>query len=214
MDDDPEFRITDEVYDGDELVGYIMSMSVADAYDVRPLKAGEEIIDGAIVDTGRNDWKGRHRRPGGRGRVALLRLTVDPHGRRTTTHRHRRGTENREAHRAVDPATRGEVPGPKRNTGHLAPSSQRASRGNASLRRSCPRRDVFRAASPRAPAAEAVEKLGWNDMQMIFATHFASEIAAVTDGAGEAPLRERVTSLDEDQRQLLREALDEVKIAS
>jgi hypothetical protein len=37
------------------------------------------------------------------------------------------------------------------------------------------------AASPRLPrTAEAVEKLGWNDLQMIFATQFASEIAAVT----------------------------------
>ena len=71
------------------------------------------------------------------------------------------------------------------------------------------------AASPRLPrTAEAVEKLGWADMKMIFATHFASEIAAVTEDGGDALLRERVAALDEDQRQLLREALDEVKIAS
>ena len=37
------------------------------------------------------------------------------------------------------------------------------------------------AASPRQPGtAEGIEKLGWADMQMIFATQFASEIAAVT----------------------------------
>ena len=47
---------------------------------------------------------------------------------------------------------------------------------------------------------------------MIFATHFASEIAAVTED-GDALLRERVAALDEDQRQLLREALDEVAVA-
>jgi hypothetical protein len=70
------------------------------------------------------------------------------------------------------------------------------------------------AASPRLPrSAEAVEKLGWNDLQMIFATQFASEIAAVAED-GDALLLERVAALDGEQRQLLREALDEVKIAS
>jgi hypothetical protein len=58
-----------------------------------------------------------------------------------------------------------------------------------------------------------VETLSWSDMKMIFATLFANEIAAVT-GDGDALLRERVAALDEDQRRLLREALDEVKIAS
>jgi len=61
--------------------------------------------------------------------------------------------------------------------------------------------------------AEAVEKLGWHDPKMIFATHFADEIAAVTEDR-DALLRERVAALDEDQRVLLREAPDEVKIAS
>ena len=70
-------------------------------------------------------------------------------------------------------------------------------------------------ASPRLPrTAEAVEKLGWDDLQMIFATQFASEIAAVTEGGGRTLLRERVAALDDDQRRILREALDEVKIAS
>ena len=36
-------------------------------------------------------------------------------------------------------------------------------------------------------------------MQMIFATHFASEIAAVAEDGGDALLRERVAALDEDQ---------------
>ncbi len=67
--------------------------------------------------------------------------------------------------------------------------------------------------SPPPRTAEAVEKLSWGDMKMIFATHFASEITAVTED-GDALLRERVAALDEEQRQLLREALDEVKIAS
>ena len=66
-------------------------------------------------------------------------------------------------------------------------------------------------ASPRLPrTAEAVEKLSWSDMKMIFATHFAGEIAAVTERGGEGVLGERVAALDDDQRQLLREALDEV----
>jgi hypothetical protein len=70
------------------------------------------------------------------------------------------------------------------------------------------------AASPRLPrTAEAVDKLSRDEMQMIFATQFASEIAAVT-ADGDALLRERVASLDAEQRQLLREALDEVTIAS
>ena len=64
------------------------------------------------------------------------------------------------------------------------------------------------AASPRLPrTADAVEKLGWDDLQTIFAAQFASEIEAVTERGGEAALRERVTALHEDQRQLLREAL-------
>ena len=71
------------------------------------------------------------------------------------------------------------------------------------------------AASPRLPrTAEAVEKLGCNDLQMIFATQFASEIAAVTEDGGDALLRELVAALDDGQRRLLREALDGVKIAS
>jgi hypothetical protein len=48
---------------------------------------------------------------------------------------------------------------------------------------------------------------------LILATHFASEIAAVTEDGGDALLRERVAALDGEQRQLLREALDEVAVA-
>jgi hypothetical protein len=70
------------------------------------------------------------------------------------------------------------------------------------------------AATPRLPrTAEAVEKLGWGELKLIFATHFASEIAAVSED-GDALLRERVAALHEDQRQLLREALDEAEVAS
>jgi hypothetical protein len=69
--------------------------------------------------------------------------------------------------------------------------------------------------SPRLPrTAEAVEKLGWEDMQLIFASQFAGEIAAVTESGGGNLLRDRVAALDDGQRQLLREALDEVAVAS
>lgn len=41
-----------------------------------------------------------------------------------------------------------------------------------------------------------------------FATHFVGEIAAVTNDGGRTLLRETVAALDEDQREMLREALD------
>ena len=64
------------------------------------------------------------------------------------------------------------------------------------------------AASSRLPkTAEAIETLGWSEMQLIFATQFAGEIAAVSDG-GDALLRDRITALDEVQRRMLRDALD------
>ncbi len=64
------------------------------------------------------------------------------------------------------------------------------------------------AASPRLPrTAEQVEKLGWDDLQTIFAASFVSEIAAVTEDGGDALLRERVGALDDRQRRVLREAL-------
>ena len=69
------------------------------------------------------------------------------------------------------------------------------------------------AGSPRLPrTVEAVENLSWNDMKMIFAMQFASEIAAVNED-GDAVLRERIAALDEDQRQLLHEALEHAATA-
>ena len=69
------------------------------------------------------------------------------------------------------------------------------------------------AASPRLPrTAEAVEKLGWDDLNAIFAAQFASEIEAVTERGGDAALRERVAALDEAQQRLLREVLAEVAV--
>ena len=69
------------------------------------------------------------------------------------------------------------------------------------------------APAPRLPATvEAIERLGWTEMKLVFATVFAGEITAVSAG-GDALLRERVVALDEDQRRMLRKALDEVAIA-
>jgi hypothetical protein len=69
------------------------------------------------------------------------------------------------------------------------------------------------AASPRLPrTAEAVKQMSWDDMCYVFAAEFTSEIEGVIDAGGEPLLRERVAALNEDQRQLLRDALDEVAV--
>jgi hypothetical protein len=52
----------------------------------------------------------------------------------------------------------------------------------------------------------AVEAMSWADLQMVFAVHFADEIAAVSSQGPDA-LRERVAALPDDMRRLLREAL-------
>jgi hypothetical protein len=44
-------------------------------------------------------------------------------------------------------------------------------------------------------------------MNVIFATHFPSGIAAITEDGGDALLRDRVAALVHDERQLLRDAL-------
>jgi len=70
------------------------------------------------------------------------------------------------------------------------------------------------AASTRLPqGADAIEKLGWDEMKAIFAAQFATEIEAVIDRGGEDLLRERVRALDEDQRAMLHEAFDDVATA-
>ena len=70
------------------------------------------------------------------------------------------------------------------------------------------------AASARLPErAEAIDKLGWDEMKAIFAAQFASEIEAVTDRGGEELLRGRVAALDDEQRRLLGKLLDEVAVA-
>jgi hypothetical protein len=50
-------------------------------------------------------------------------------------------------------------------------------------------------------------------MQMLFATQFAGEIDAVSDG-GDALLRDRIAALGEVQRRLLRDALETAALAA
>jgi hypothetical protein len=66
--------------------------------------------------------------------------------------------------------------------------------------------------APRMPSsAAAVARMGWDDLQTLGATIFAEEIVAVASGGGETLLRERLDSLDVDQRRALRGALDELE---
>ncbi len=57
-------------------------------------------------------------------------------------------------------------------------------------------------------SAEAVKNMSWDDMQLVFATIYADEIAAVANGQGDALLRQRLAVLADDARNALREALD------
>jgi hypothetical protein len=54
----------------------------------------------------------------------------------------------------------------------------------------------------------AVEAMSWDDMQALFAAIYVDEIAAVQRDGGAALVREKVAALSEDQRGVLREALD------
>jgi hypothetical protein len=96
-----------------------------------------------------------------------------------------------------------------------AAAASRAARAGSPVAAAIPaKQNTASATALLSPISDAVEKLGWSDMKLIFATHFADEIAAVTEEGGVSLLRERVAALDTDQRQVLREALDEVTIAS
>jgi hypothetical protein len=66
--------------------------------------------------------------------------------------------------------------------------------------------------TPALPATAAqVRRLSWNEMTMIFATQFATEIASVMD-RGNGLLRERLASLSPGERHALREALAELEL--
>src|SRR5262245_57304573 len=61
---------------------------------------------------------------------------------------------------------------------------------------------------PRLPEnAEAVRNMSWDDLQVLFATTYVDEIAAVVNGDGRELLRERLERLSEDERNVLCEEL-------
>ena len=61
---------------------------------------------------------------------------------------------------------------------------------------------------PQLPTnAGAVTRMSWHDLQILGATLFADEIAAVEAGAGAELLQERLAHVSQETRQLLRVAL-------
>src|SRR6476660_4062515 len=67
-------------------------------------------------------------------------------------------------------------------------------------------------AAPALPrTVEQVRALSWDQMNLIFASQFAEEIASVVDG-GDALLRQRLATLGADVRRVLREALAEPEL--
>jgi hypothetical protein len=63
-------------------------------------------------------------------------------------------------------------------------------------------------AMPRLPEnAHAVRNLGWEELQVLFATTYVDEIAAAVNGEGRELLRERLAALSDDERRVLREEL-------
>jgi len=66
--------------------------------------------------------------------------------------------------------------------------------------------------APRLPAsADAVTRMSWQELQVLGATLFADEIASVID-EGDGLLRQRLASLEPDERRVLREALAEPEL--
>jgi hypothetical protein len=67
---------------------------------------------------------------------------------------------------------------------------------------------------PRIPeSAEAVEKMSWDEMEVLFAAIYVDEIAAINDGGGERLVREKLAGLSDAQRRILRRALAEPAFA-
>jgi hypothetical protein len=63
--------------------------------------------------------------------------------------------------------------------------------------------------APRLPeSAAAIASMSWQDMQRFAATLFLDDLVAVQREGSEALLRARVAELRDEQRHLLREALD------
>jgi len=67
--------------------------------------------------------------------------------------------------------------------------------------------------APRMPSSvEAVEAMGWEEMQEVFAATYADEIAAAQQHGGKAVVREKLAVLSAGERRALREALDELEL--
>ena len=68
--------------------------------------------------------------------------------------------------------------------------------------------------TPRLPTnVAAVKAMGWDDMQMLFASLYVDEIAAAQREGAESLVREKLAALSEDSRRVLREALLEPELA-
>ena len=64
--------------------------------------------------------------------------------------------------------------------------------------------------TPRMPeSVEAIRAMGWQEMQHLFATIFADQIAAVMRGDGKAAVRERLAGLSDGERRYLLDCLAE-----
>jgi hypothetical protein len=65
--------------------------------------------------------------------------------------------------------------------------------------------------SPRMPATvAALNAMSWDEMQALFAATYVEEIAAVQRNGGAALVRDKLASLSDGERRVLREALETV----
>jgi len=67
--------------------------------------------------------------------------------------------------------------------------------------------------SPRMPASvDAVKAMSWDDMQTLFAATYVDEIAAIQRHGGQALLHNKLATLSETERSVLRAALSEMEL--
>jgi hypothetical protein len=67
-------------------------------------------------------------------------------------------------------------------------------------------------APPLPRTVEQVRSLSWDQLTVVFATQFAEEIASLAIGDGDALLRQRLASLSNAERRVLRETLSEPEL--
>jgi hypothetical protein len=58
----------------------------------------------------------------------------------------------------------------------------------------------------------AVNEMGWEEMQALFAATYVDEIAAARRGGGKAVVRSKLAALSDEERRSLRVALDELRV--